>query len=370
MEPRCITVDPAIDLSGGPFEIGAVSDKTIELVRNPKWWGTPANARSITCTWRPRRTQLAQWMTSGYVQVAQPTTVTPSFLTKMSGLPGAESEVDTSGTLLQLDMASSLDSPLSPDLRVAIALTVNRQALVNEQASWAVSGLSVGGQPCVRAGPDGLQAGRRPRSTTTIPPAPSSTSTTVIGAGGSVNFPVTPVPDQAAALIEATGLVRTPGNPYYHSAFGTPFTLHMVVDESDPWAAAAAPVDPGRAGGGRPRHDTRTRCPAPGRRVDPWPLGFADLALVPVTVHPVPEPDPGVVHDAARAARQERVAGLDGVLEQPFDQLVQTASQQLNPDTAAGVLRAGRHPACGTRWSPCRCSPSRRRWPGAAPSGA
>ena len=83
--------------------------------------------------------------------------------------------------------------------------------------------------------------------TTTIPPPTSSTSTTVIGAGGSVNFPVTPVPDQAAALIAATGLVRTPNDPYYHSAFGAPFQLHLVVDESDPWAADAAPGDPSRS---------------------------------------------------------------------------------------------------------------------------
>ena len=57
-----------------------------------------------------------------------------------------------------------------------------------------------------------------------------------------MNFPVTPVPDQAAAFIAATGLVRTPGDPYYHSSFGAPFQLHMVYDSSDPWAAAAAPV--------------------------------------------------------------------------------------------------------------------------------
>jgi hypothetical protein len=51
----------------------------------------------------------------------------------MTGLPGAQSEVDTSATLLQPDMASSLESDLSPDLRAAIALTVNRQDLVNQQ---------------------------------------------------------------------------------------------------------------------------------------------------------------------------------------------------------------------------------------------
>ena len=67
-------------------------------------------------------------MSSGFVQVAEPTTVTQSFLTAMTGLPGVQSDVDTSATQLQLDMASSLDARLSPDLRTAIALSINRQA--------------------------------------------------------------------------------------------------------------------------------------------------------------------------------------------------------------------------------------------------
>ena len=68
--PACPTVDPAIDLSGGPFKIAAVSPQTITLVQNPKWWGTPANASSITVRIASSTAQLAQWMSSGYVQVA------------------------------------------------------------------------------------------------------------------------------------------------------------------------------------------------------------------------------------------------------------------------------------------------------------
>ena len=97
-----------------------------------------------------------------------------------------------------------------------------------------------------------------------------------------MNFPVTPVPDQAAALIQASGLVRTPGDPFYHSAFGAPFSLHMVVDESDPWAAAAAPVIHAEllAAG----LDT-TLYPVTSAREAGQVLavGFADLALLPVT---------------------------------------------------------------------------------------
>ncbi len=139
-------------------------------------------------------------MASGYVQVASPGTVTQSFLTQMTGLPGAQSEVDTSATLLQLDMASSVASDLPPDLRFAIALSVDRQDLVNQQVSWADPGIAPGNSHLVVQGQQNYQPPSAGSSTTTIPPSTSTTSTTTIGAGGSVNFPVTPVPDTGGCV--------------------------------------------------------------------------------------------------------------------------------------------------------------------------
>jgi len=333
--PSCSTVNPEIDLSGGPFKIGSVSGQTIKLVQNPKWWGTPANARSITIHVASSTEQLAQWMASGYVQVAQPTTVTREFLTQMTGLPGAQSDVDTSATLLQLDMASSPDATLSPDLRVAIALSINRQDLVNQQVSWAVPGIAVADSHVYVQGQQNYKPAPGSVPTTTIPPPTSSTSTTVIGAGGTVNFPVTPVPDQAAALIEASGLVRTPNDPYYHSAFGAPFELHLVVDESDPWAAAAGPV-------------IRSELDAAGLDTTLYPVtsataagqvlsdGFADLALLPVTFSPYMSQTASWYTTLLGPAGKNGSQDWTGYSHSQFDRLVETASQQLNPNTAAG----------------------------------
>ena len=61
--PKCSTVNPAIDLSGGPFRLAKVSAQTIVLRANPKWWGTPPNARSIRR--RPRRSCGPPWCASG-----------------------------------------------------------------------------------------------------------------------------------------------------------------------------------------------------------------------------------------------------------------------------------------------------------------
>ncbi len=333
--PSCPTVNPDIDLSGGPFKIDSVAPQTITLVQNPKWWGTPANARSIVIHVATSTAQLAQWMSSGYVQVAEPSTVTNLFLTQMTGLAGAQSEVDTSATLLQLDMASSPESDLPPDLRVAIALSINRQDLVNQQVSWAVPGIAPGNSHLNVQGQQNYKPAPTGSPTTTIPVPTSSTSTTVVGAGGSVNFPVTPVPAQAASFIAMSGLERTPGDPFYHSAFGARFQLHMVYDSSDPWATAAAPkirADLEAAG-----LDT-TMLPVVGAAQTGQVLavGFADLAVLPVTFTPYMSQALSWYTTSLGPAGKNGSEDWTGYSSSQFDQLVNTASQQLNPNTAAG----------------------------------
>ncbi|HEY5384965.1 MAG TPA: ABC transporter substrate-binding protein [Acidimicrobiales bacterium] len=335
--PACTTVEPSIDLSGGPFKLGTVTPQAITLVQNPKWWGTPANAKSIVIHLASSTAQLGQWMASGYVQVAAPTTVTQSFLTQMTGLPGAQSEVDSSATMLQLDMASALDSDLSPDLRVAIALSINRQDLVNQEVSWASPSITPGNSHLVVQGQPNYKPAPTGAPTTTVPAPTSSTSTTVIGAGGSVNFPVTPVPAQAAAFITATGLVRTPGNPYYHSSFGAPFQLHMVYDLSDPWASAAAPVllSELRAAG----LDT-TLLPVAGAAQTGQVLaaGFADLAVLPQTFTPYMSQTMAWYTMLLGPPGKNGSQNWTNFSNSEFDTMVTTASQQLNPNTAMGYF--------------------------------
>jgi peptide/nickel transport system substrate-binding protein len=333
--PNCSTVSKTVDLSGGPFKIGSVSSQTITLVQNPKWWGTVANARSITIHIAASTQQLGQWMSSGFVQVAEPTTVTQSFLTQMTGLPDTESQVDNSDTLLQLDMSSSLVTQLPPDLREAVALLVNRQDLVNQQVSWAVPGVMVANSHLYVQGQQGYKpAATSSAPTTTIPVATSSTSTTLIGAGGSVNFPTTPVPEQAASYIQQAGLVRTPGSPYYHTPFGVPFTIRMVYDAGDPWAAAAAPVIRSElvAGG---LDTTLSSAPDATQAGQMLINGQVDLSLVPQTFSPYLSQTLAWYTMLLGPPGKNGSEDWTGYSSSSFDQLVTTASQQLNPNTAA-----------------------------------
>jgi peptide/nickel transport system substrate-binding protein len=337
--PNCSTVSPTIDLSGGPFEIASVSSSTVRLVQNPKWWGAPANSKSITVHLASSTAQLASWMSSGTVQVAEPTTVTPSFLTEVTGLPGAQSDVDTSNTLLQLDLASSLDARLSPDLRYAIALSINREQLLNQQVGWAVPGIAVANSHVYVQGQQGYKpAAGATVPTTTIPVPTSSTTTTAIGAGGSVNFPVTPVPEQAAAYFEASGLVKTPDSPYYHSAFGVPFTLHMMVDGSDPWAASAAPAIRADllAAGLNTDIETATSATAAGEALAG---GYADMALLPVTFSPYLSQMLAWYTTLLGAPGKNGSQDWTSYNNSQLVQLVNSASQELNAATAAGIYQ-------------------------------
>jgi ABC-type transport system substrate-binding protein len=218
---------------------------------------------------------------------------------------------------------------------VAIALTVNRQDLVNQQVSWASPTIAPGNSHLVVQGQENYKPPPNSSPTTTVPAPTSSTSTTVIGAGGSVNFPVTPVPTQAAALLAATGLERTPGNPYYHSAFGVPLQLHMVYDSSDPWATSAAPTirDELQAAG---LNTTLTAAAGAAQTGRVLAAGFADLAVLPQTFTPYMSQTMAWYTMLLGAPGKDGSQNWTNYSNSQFDSLVTTASQQLNPNTALG----------------------------------
>jgi peptide/nickel transport system substrate-binding protein len=335
-DPACSTVDPAVDLSGGPFAIGSVSPQSITLVANRKWWGVAANSREIVIHVASDTDQLVQWMQSGFVQVALPDDITPSFLTQMTSLPTAQSEVNLSGTILQLEMASGPETRLAPDVRFAISLSVNRQALVTQQADWALGSIQVASSHIYAQGQSGYHAQSTATTTTVGPGTPttsSSTSTTLVEQGGVVNFPSTPVPAQANALMTASGFVRAPGVPW-HSAFGVPFVVHLVVDDGDPWAAATAPQlvsELESAGFAVTVYSVGSASQAGAVLAD----GFADMALLPRTSSSFLSQTIAWYTTLLGLPGQDGSQDWTGYSNSAFNQLVTTASQQLSPNAAA-----------------------------------
>ena len=143
-DPSCSTLNQAIDLSGGPFALKAVSGSSVTLSDNPKWWGVTANAKTITVRFASSTDQLAQWNAlRGHSGRPAHAPSRRTYLTDMASLPSVETEVDNSATLLQLEMASGPNTHLSPDMRFALALFIDRQAIVNTEATWALPSTQV-----------------------------------------------------------------------------------------------------------------------------------------------------------------------------------------------------------------------------------
>ncbi len=328
--PACSTVNPAIDLSGGPFRIAKVSAQRIVLRANPKWWGTKPNSRRITVDIASTSTQLAQWVRSGQVQVALPTDLTPAFLVQMTSLPSVQSQIALSSTILELEMASGPDSRLSTDMRLAIALSVDRQAVVTQQANWALASVQVAASHIYAQGQSGYHAtpSTTPTTTPPTPTTPTSTSTTVVGHGGSVNFPVTPSPTQSSALMVASGYSRA-GTGTWHSDFAVPLTLKLAVDESDPWAASTAPQLQSQLEGAG---FTVSLIPAGSGAAAGALLsgGSADLALIPRTTTPFLSESLAWYSNLLGSPGQNGSQNWTNYDNGTFDSLATQASEQLN----------------------------------------
>jgi peptide/nickel transport system substrate-binding protein len=330
--PQCPSVSAAIDLSGGPFEITSVSAQTIGLGVNPKWWGTAPNVKSVTLHVASSAEELAQWAASGFVQVSMTNAFTPSYLSQVTSLAGEQSEVDPSATFLQLEMASGSGSPIPADVRQAIALSIDRQALVTQRVNWALPGEDVSTSHIEVDGQPGYHG---PPASDTPPTVPTSTttSTTTIGQGGSVNFPITPVLDQASALMTAADYLRAGSDPW-EDLTGEPLTLRLGFDSSDVWATATAPQLQSQlqAAGFVVTLVPESTAGATGAALA---TGTVDLALLPRTSSPF------LSQSLAWYTMLLGAPGVDGSQDwsnyndSTFDQEVTTASRQLNPNTAA-----------------------------------
>ena len=109
----------------------------------------------------------------------------------------------------------------------------------------------------------------------------------------------------------------------------------MVVDASDPWAAAASLEfhDQLLAAGLDTELVTVTSARAAGRRS---PSASPTVGLVPVQVSPYMSQTLAWYTMLLGPAGKNGSLDWTGYSNSQFDQLVQTASQQLNPNTAAG----------------------------------
>ena len=106
-------------------------DQSLTLVRNDKYWGTPAKADKIVMRVITDDTASAQALANGEVQVIQPQP-DPDLLNQLQGLSGVTDKVNGGFTFEHFDV--NFQTPLFQDkaVRQALAYCVPRQDMVDK----------------------------------------------------------------------------------------------------------------------------------------------------------------------------------------------------------------------------------------------
>lgn len=182
----CRAVSPSVDVSAGPYVVGALHGRTVELVRNPRWWGArPALDRlSIVGVGSPA-TALA-WVRRNLAQVA---TVAPFTEADLAGLESSSSVSSTVGQTAQMvQLVFDLRRGVGADLAFRLGL---QQLLIPKSIGVAIAGdvshdFGNGRSrlaPALltsQAGVDVVNGGLPPIPTTTTVPNPTPTTTTTL----------------------------------------------------------------------------------------------------------------------------------------------------------------------------------------------
>ena len=105
--PACHTLDPAVDLSGGPYEICTRSPAADRAGPEPPVVGPAGQARpGRDQGGQRRRPSWPRWLRKGVVHVAAPSSFSQAFLQSVTNMPYVRSQVNISSTFLELELST------------------------------------------------------------------------------------------------------------------------------------------------------------------------------------------------------------------------------------------------------------------------
>ncbi len=208
------TFNPAVDLSAGPFVVQSASPEgTAVLVRNPKWWGTPAVLDRATVQIAPSQSAWTGTLASSNEGVAQPARFNLKGVGVVSSMPNTQSVLRPTLNLLDLEFNVKSTVLSRVAVRQAIAHAVDRNGLL-ARAFGAVD-------PDLVVNQDHLAT------------AMQSTYTPSSAAGGYT------APDLATTgqLLRSTGFHQDAADNWVN-ADGAKLTVRMAVKGGDPWISS------------------------------------------------------------------------------------------------------------------------------------
>jgi len=332
--PPCSSVDPSVDLSGGPYEIASVTKSAVTLVRNPRWWEQPPKVARIVVRFASGPQQLAHWMYEREIDVAAPSSFDAPFLQEVTSMPFVKSALDVSDTFLELEFSTTGTATADPLVRQGIAYLIDRQDLSDKVAGWAdvaiapsVSHLYSQEQNAYPNSPAPVPANATTTTTSTTQPASTAVSAATFPTGADL--------DLATRDLVAAGYSHN-GNGQWVDFTGRPLALRLAVDEGDGWAAQAAEfladqlrsqgvtvstlAEPDAAGTGTALSEDR-----------------ADVALLPLAAGPYPTETSAWYSPLLDLPGSTGAEDWSGYASVKVDNLFALAATQLDPVTAQPI---------------------------------
>jgi peptide/nickel transport system substrate-binding protein len=283
--PACTTVDPAVDLSGGPFVIKSVSTYQVVLTANPRWWGGATDLSRMTIRFASGPAQLSTWLRRGVVQVVEPTSFSQPFLEAGTADPSVSSQVNIASDFLQLEFSTTGPATTNPVLRQAMAHAVDRQALLDAVVGFADSNIVPSASHIYLQTQSGYPNSSAPPSSPNAVVANGTTTSTSTTAASSSSaaYPPTAEPVTTAELLTSQGYINLNGQ--WLDANGHPVALRLVADGGDAFAEQTATLLAHQL-----QHAgfevTLSLAPSAVAAGSDLATGNADLALLPFTTSP------------------------------------------------------------------------------------
>jgi peptide/nickel transport system substrate-binding protein len=331
--PACTTVDPRIDLSAGPFEIARVtSPDRITLARNPRWWGQKADLSQIVVRVAASATALAGWLARGTAQVVEPSSFDESFLERVTERPDMDSANDISTTFLQLEFSTTAQVTADVRVRQALAYAIDRRALVSQLVGWDTTSIFPAASHIYAQGQGSYPGPLPPTVEGAVQPG-AGASTTPATPTPARPFPLGAKPAETARLLAAAGFSQDAAGAWV-GGDGKPLTVRVAVDEADAWAASAGAAVIAQLESQGIAVTTVDEAGATAAGED-LANGVVDAAVLPFAATPYPTQAIAWYTPLLGPAGTEGSQDWSNLDDPTLNHLLETASQQLNPVTAA-----------------------------------
>jgi peptide/nickel transport system substrate-binding protein len=208
--------DPAVDLSAGPMLVQSVSPLgSAVLVRNPRWWGTPAVLDRVEVNVAASPSVWTSTLGRRDRSAAQPTDFDLAALDAVTSKPNTQSVVRPSLRLLDLDF--NVASPV-------MARTAARQAVAHAIDRTGLLARTFGSiEPDLVVNQDHLAT-------------PAQTGYTESSAAGEYTTTDLVSTDR---LLRSIGFHQNLAGTYVDTT-GAPLSLRMAVETGDPWITGVA----------------------------------------------------------------------------------------------------------------------------------